>query len=59
MLKGWIDASYEDKEHLESLGIILGEYDDVNGEFKNCIVSEEAFLKLEPYWFVRYIWYLE
>jgi hypothetical protein len=59
MLRGWIGADYEDKEHLENLGIILGEYDEANGEFKDCIVSEEAFRKLEPYWFIRYIWHLQ
>ena len=52
----WIDADLEDKEHLESLGIIVGEYNNIAQEFSNCIISDEAFKKLNPYWFGRYIW---
>ena len=52
----WIDAEPEDKEHLESLGIIVGEYNNNEQEFSNCIISDEAIKKLDPYWFGRYIW---
>jgi hypothetical protein len=58
MLKGRICASQSDKEFLESLGIILGEYDEMCMDFNNCLVTDEAFEKLEPYWGVYY-WSLE
>jgi hypothetical protein len=52
----WIDADPEDKEHLESLGIILGKYNKKREEFVDCIISDEAFEKLNKFWFKRYIW---
>ena len=52
----WIDAEPEDKEHLESLGVIVGEYNSNAEEFEGCIISDEALKKLDKYWFKRYIW---
>lgn len=52
---GWIGAEFEDKELLESLGVILGDYDPQNKEFVNCQVSDEVLEKLDPYWH-RFYW---
>ena len=54
MLKGWIGATESDRVELESFGIILGEYDHQNQEYKDCLISEEAFNKLAPLWGVYY-----
>jgi len=53
MLKGWIACNKDDKNLLEELGIILGEYGE--GEYINCIVSKKALKKLQPYW-GRFVW---
>lgn len=54
MWEGTIMAPCEDKEFLEGLGVVCGEYDAVNKEFTNCKVSNEALDKLDPYWHTYY-----
>jgi hypothetical protein len=53
---GWIAADPSDREHLESLGVVVGDYAEKNRMFVDCIVSDDALNKLEPYWLNRYIW---
>jgi len=55
---GWIMADLEDKTHLESLGVVVGEYNYKLKSFWNCKVSEENMERLDPYW-GRYYWFLE
>ncbi|MBP1309108.1 hypothetical protein JOD82_002128 [Paenibacillus sp. 1182] len=50
MLKGCIIANIEEKELLESLGVIVGAYNDSTKEFQNCLVSDEAMDKLDDHW---------
>jgi len=57
-LKGWIIASYEDKEFLEELGIKLGRYNREGKSFEDCVVPLQALEKLDPYW-GRFYWGLE
>jgi hypothetical protein len=57
LLKGCVSAPKEDKEFLEHLGIIVGEYDEEQKEFKDCLVSEIAMRHLDPY-FGMYVWSL-
>lgn len=63
-LLGWIQSckselSAEDAQReLESLGIDIGNYNSEKGEFQNCVVSADAFNRLEPLW-GKYIWGLE
>lgn len=47
---GSICAGKEDRELLESFGIKVGEYDEVNNEFVNCIVSDSVLEKLDSHW---------
>lgn len=58
-LRGWIQpvATPEDdaRKELESFGVQVGEWDTKIEEFKDCIVSREAMINLDPYW-GRYIW---
>lgn len=58
MLKGFIAAKEEDREELEDLGVLLGEFRNLEQDFRDCIVSEEAFSLLEPLW-GRYYWSLD
>lgn len=50
MLKGSIVADENEKEYLQSLGIILGVYNRVEREFVDCLVSDEAMKKLDAHW---------
>lgn len=54
MYRGWILADLADREVLENLGIVVGEYDKVEGTFENCSVSDEVMEKLDSYWGVFY-----
>ena len=58
VLRGWIVALQSDRPELESLGIILGSFDSQVEEYQDCVVSEEAFKKLDPLW-GKYIWGLQ
>lgn len=63
-LRGWIQpcdpetAPAVAEKELTSLGVDVGVWDAKTGEFKYCIVSQEAMRNLDPYW-GRYIWGLE
>jgi hypothetical protein len=50
MYKGWIEANKEDAEILRFIGIELGPYDEGQGAFEDCTVSEDAMVKLDDYW---------
>lgn len=43
------------KALLESIGVLVGPHDG-RGTFERCIVSDEAFKKLDPLWGSRFIW---
>lgn len=58
MLKGYIAANEDDREELESLGVILGKFREDEQDFSDCIVDEKAFTLLEPLW-GRYYWSLD
>ena len=49
-----------DEEHLESLGVIVGEWDssrgNLSGQFINCEVDDETLNRLNPYFGELYIW---
>lgn len=49
MWRGSISALYDDKEHLESIGVVVGEYDYITLEFKNCIITDHELLKLDKF----------
>jgi hypothetical protein len=53
--KGWICADLEDAHVLESMGFVLGEYDDVFGTFENCMASDTALALLLPRW-GEFVW---
>jgi hypothetical protein len=55
--KGWICADLKDAALLESMGFVLGEYDDMFGTFENCVASEKALAHLSPRW-GEFIWHL-
>lgn len=68
-MKLWITSvnREEDKAHLESLGIKVGNWkpdpDDPHphatkgrGDFEDCEVPDEAMDKLNDLWGTRYIW---
>lgn len=48
------DETLEARTELESIGVVLGAHDGC-GSFDDCIVSDEAFEKLDPLW-GKYIW---
>ena len=48
--KGWICADLNDAALLESMGFVLGEYDDMFGTFENCVASEKELARLSPHW---------
>jgi hypothetical protein len=55
---GWICADLKDAVLLESMGVVLGEYDDLFGTFENCVASETALAHLSPCW-GEFIWDLK
>jgi hypothetical protein len=56
--KGWICADLKDAGLLESMGFVLGEYDDMLGTFENCEASETALAHLSPLW-GEFVWDLK
>lgn len=56
--KGWICADIKDADVLESMGFVLGEYDDIFGTFENCVASDTALAHLSPHW-GEFIWHLK
>lgn len=48
----WIIAAKEEREYLEKLGVVVGEYveDDDSGEFHDCVISPAAAARLDPLW---------
>jgi len=56
--KGWICADLKDAALLESMGFVLGEYDDMFGTFENCVASEKALARLSPHW-GEFVWDLK
>jgi hypothetical protein len=58
MLQGWIIARLEEKSELENLGISLGDYNEREGCFEKCLVSETALKKLDPLWH-KFYWGLD
>jgi hypothetical protein len=56
--KGWICADLKDATLLESMGFVLGEYDDMFGTFENCVASEKALARLTPHW-GEFVWDLK
>jgi len=56
--KGWICADLKDAALLESMGFVLGEYDDMFGTFENCVASETALAHLSPRW-GEFVWDLK
>ena len=56
--KGWICADIKDADVLESMGFVLGEYDDMFGTFENCVASDTALAHLSPHW-GEFIWDLK
>jgi len=53
--KGWICADLNDAALLESMGFVLGEYDDMFGTFENCVASEKALAHLSHRW-GEFVW---
>jgi len=53
--KGWICADLKDAALLESMGFVLGEYDDMFGTFENCVATETALAQLSPLW-GEFVW---
>jgi hypothetical protein len=53
--KGWICADLKDAALLESMGFVLGEYDDMFGTFENCVASETALAHLAHHW-GEFVW---
>jgi hypothetical protein len=53
--KGWICADQKDAALLESMGFVLGEYDDMFGTFENCVASETALARLSHRW-GEFVW---
>jgi hypothetical protein len=56
--KGWICADLKDAALLESMGFVLGEYDDMFGTFENCVATETALAQLSPLW-GEFVWDLK
>ena len=50
MLKGSIAASLDEKEMLEKMGIVLGDYNESEHEFQDCLISDEAMSQLDRHW---------
>lgn len=59
VFRGWIAAPRDAAEHLTSLGIKLGRYVESKGDFEDCEASEEALLRLDPYFSNPYVWFFE
>ena len=53
--KGWICAELKDAALLESMGFVLGEYDDMFGTFENCVASETALAHISHRW-GEFVW---
>ncbi|HYJ88183.1 MAG TPA: hypothetical protein VEW46_19115 [Pyrinomonadaceae bacterium] len=58
MFSGWIHASQEDGPLLESLGVVLGFYDDQFEGFEDCSLGEKALANLHPFW-GQFIWHFK
>jgi hypothetical protein len=56
--KGWICADLKDAELLESMGFVLGESEEMNGTFENCVASETALAHLSSHW-GEFVWDLK
>jgi hypothetical protein len=50
ILEGSICASESDKEFLESIGVVVGPFNQVTSDFMGCIVTSDVLEKLDPYW---------
>lgn len=59
VFRGWVAAPRDAAEHLTSLGIKLGRYVESKGDFEDCEASEEALLRLDPYFGNPYVWFFE
>jgi hypothetical protein len=57
-IKGWICADLKDAALLESMGFVLGEYDDMLGTFENCVASEMALAHISHRW-GEFVWDLK
>jgi hypothetical protein len=53
--KGLICADIKDASVLESMGLVLGEYEDMLGTFENCVASDTALARLSPRW-GEFVW---
>ena len=53
--RGWICAELKDAALLESMGFVLGEYDDMFGTIENCVASETALARILPRW-GEFVW---
>ena len=58
MYYGWISAEYEDRNILQSMGIILGSYSYSVKTFHDCEVPSKALKQLDQYW-GRFYWGLD
>ena len=58
MYYGWISAKYEDRNILQSLGIILGSYSYSVNIFHDCQVPPKALIALGTYG-SRFTWGLD
>jgi len=58
IFKGWICAELKDADLLESMGFVLGEYDDMFGTFENCMASETALAHISHRW-GEFVWDLK
>ena len=55
--RGWICGDKEDAKLLESLGVIVGAYDDAFGTFEDCFASDKALANLSVHW-GKFVWHL-
>ncbi|MBO0856864.1 MAG: hypothetical protein J2P21_00105 [Chloracidobacterium sp.] len=58
IFKGWICAELKDAAMLESMGLVLGDYDTMFGTFENCLASDKALAHLSPRW-GEFVWDLK
>lgn len=52
--RGWIVANQSEAEHLESLGVILGSYNQIEGSYEDCVVSSEGMKNIDKFWGIYY-----
>ncbi len=56
-LRGWIGGESKNAGELVEMGITLGQWNDEWGGWNDCIVTREAFERLDPLW-GRFVWKL-